>query len=90
VGYPTCGGDPLGPIIGAGSYDLALPAYQAHNGARVRDDAAAGGGTDEEERMQHPTKTRALRCPCGSRMLAGDEEALQLMFREHLEREHPP
>jgi hypothetical protein len=39
--------------------------------------------------MQHPTKTRALRCPCGSRMLADDEEALHVIFREHLEREHP-
>ncbi len=38
--------------------------------------------------MQQATKTRALRCPCGSRMLAGDDEALQVMFREHLEREH--
>ena len=38
--------------------------------------------------MQQATKTRALRCPCGSRMLAGDEEALRAMLREHLEREH--
>ena len=39
--------------------------------------------------MQQATKTRALRCPCGSRMLAGDEQALGVMFREHIEREHP-
>jgi hypothetical protein len=39
--------------------------------------------------MQQPTRTRALRCPCGSRMLAGDDEALHVMFREHIEREHP-
>ena len=39
--------------------------------------------------MQQATKTRALRCPCGSRMLAGDEQALRVMFREHIEREHP-
>ena len=41
------------------------------------------------KRMQQATKTRAMLCPCGSRILAGDEEALLLMFREHLEREHP-
>jgi hypothetical protein len=67
---------------------LARPAYATHNGARVRDNAA-GGGTDEDERMQQATRTRALRCPCGSRMLAGDDEALHVMFREHIEREHP-
>jgi hypothetical protein len=39
--------------------------------------------------MPQATRTRALRCPCGSRMLADDDEALHVMFREHLEREHP-
>ena len=39
--------------------------------------------------MQQATKTRALRCPCGLRMLADESEALHHMFREHIEREHP-
>ena len=39
--------------------------------------------------MQQATRMRALRCPCGLRMLAGDDEALRIMFREHIEREHP-
>jgi hypothetical protein len=39
--------------------------------------------------MQQATKMRALRCPCGLRMLAGDDEALRVMYREHVAREHP-
>ena len=39
--------------------------------------------------MQQATKTRVLRCPCGLRMLAEDDEALYVMFREHIERERP-
>ena len=55
---------------------------------RVRNDAT-DGGTDEEERMQQPTKTRALRCPCGVRMQARDDEALRVVLGEHIERQHP-
>jgi len=39
--------------------------------------------------MQHTTKTRVLRCPCGVRMQARDDEALRVMLREHIERQHP-
>ena len=39
--------------------------------------------------MQQATKTRALRCPCGVRMQARDDEALRDVFGEHIERQHP-
>ena len=39
--------------------------------------------------MPQDKRTRALRCPCGSCMLADDDGALHVMFREHIERERP-
>jgi hypothetical protein len=39
--------------------------------------------------MQQATKTRALRCPCGVRMQARDDEALRVVLGEHIERQHP-
>jgi hypothetical protein len=38
--------------------------------------------------MQHTTKTRVLLCPCGVRMQARDDEALRVMLRGHIERQH--
>ena len=34
-------------------------------------------------------KVRALRCPCGQRMEAGNDGALRALLRDHIEREHP-
>jgi hypothetical protein len=39
--------------------------------------------------MQHTTKTRVLRCPCGVRMQARDDEALRVVLGEHIGRQHP-
>jgi hypothetical protein len=34
-------------------------------------------------------KVRALRCPCGARLQAGDDRAMHEVLREHIVREHP-
>lgn len=38
--------------------------------------------------MQEATRARVLRCPCGARMQASHDEALQGLLREHIAREH--
>lgn len=34
-------------------------------------------------------KVRALRCACGKRIEAGNDDALRALLREHIERAHP-
>jgi hypothetical protein len=39
--------------------------------------------------MNEVIKVRALRCPCGTRLEAGHDQAMHDVLREHIWHEHP-
>ena len=39
--------------------------------------------------MHEVLKVRALRCPCGTRLEAGHDRAMNDVLREHIRSEHP-
>ena len=60
-------------------------------GERLRDNPGHTPTEIGSERMHEEVlKVRALRCPCGTRLQAGDDRgAMHDVLREHIRREHP-